>query len=55
LLDGVSHTDLHAAKIYPDVWDHPDELAWAVSSFSDVARYFTAPAATGDAIICVIG
>jgi hypothetical protein len=54
LLDGVDAADLVAEEIYPNVWDRPGELPWAVGELPNVKTYFAAAAKAGDAIICWI-
>jgi hypothetical protein len=54
LLDGVTADDLIAEKIYPTIWDRPNQLPWAVSALEDTKTWFTAAAAAGDAVICFI-
>ena len=55
LLDGVSPADLAREQIYPQVWNRPDELAWAVHALPYMRDFFAAAAAQGDAILCWIG
>ncbi len=52
LLRGVDPAELTRAEIYPDVWDRPDELTWAVHCLPDVREFFAAAARDGDAVLC---
>jgi hypothetical protein len=54
-LDGVDPADLTREQIYPQVWNRPDELAWAVHRLPYARDFFAAAAAQGDAILCWIG
>lgn len=52
LLRGVDPAELARAEIYPNVWDRPAELTWAVHALPDVKRFFADAAESGDAVIC---
>ncbi|MFK3983516.1 YfbM family protein [Micromonospora sp. NPDC050397] len=54
LTRGVDPAELTRAEIYPNVWDRPGELDWAVHHLSYVRRFFAAAARSGDGIICWI-
>jgi len=52
LLGGVDLAELRREEIYPQVWDDRRELRWATHHLPGVTRYFSAAAASGDAVIC---
>jgi Domain of unknown function (DUF1877) len=54
LIRDVNPSELAEAQIYPEVWDRPGQLEWAVCHLPHVRDYFTAAAKAGDAIVCWI-
>jgi hypothetical protein len=51
----VERADLTRNAIYPQVWDEPDSLEWAVHALPFAQAYFASAAHRGDAVMCWIG
>ncbi|MEH0827055.1 MULTISPECIES: DUF1877 family protein [unclassified Micromonospora] len=48
----VDQGELARARIYPEVWDRPDQLSWVTHHLPYAQRFFAAAAREGDAVIC---
>jgi Domain of unknown function (DUF1877) len=55
LIDGIDPADLTRNHVYPEIWDRPDELKWAVHAIPYIKAYFAAAAEAGEGIMCWIG
>ncbi|MFD6115809.1 YfbM family protein [Streptomyces yangpuensis] len=51
LIQGVDHTELAAAEIYPQLWDSPASLDWARDVFTSLTEFFRAAASDGHALV----
>jgi hypothetical protein len=51
LIRDVSHTELTAAKVYPQGWDSPASLEWARDYYGHLTHYLRAAAEAGDAVL----
>ncbi|GAA2616519.1 DUF1877 family protein [Paractinoplanes durhamensis] len=52
LVRGVDPGELARANVYPEIWNDPRELAWAVHYLPEAREFFAAAAKDGDAILC---
>ncbi|MER5483635.1 YfbM family protein [Streptomyces sp. NPDC002812] len=51
LIQGIDHSELAAAEIYPQIWDSPTSLDWARDLFTPLTEFFQAAAADGHAMV----
>ncbi|MEV5758390.1 YfbM family protein [Streptomyces tendae] len=51
LVQGVDHSELAAAEIYPQIWDSPTSLGWARDLFTPLTEFFHAAASDGHAMV----
>ncbi|MFE1832423.1 YfbM family protein [Streptomyces yangpuensis] len=51
LIQGVDHSELGAAEVYPQNWDSPASLDWARDLFTPLTEFFRAAASDGHALV----
>ncbi|MFJ9432565.1 DUF1877 family protein [Streptomyces sp. NPDC101490] len=51
LIQGVDHSELATAEIYPLIWDSPTSLGWARDLFIPLTEFFQAAASDGHAMV----
>ncbi|MFG2342450.1 YfbM family protein [Streptomyces yangpuensis] len=51
LIQGVDHSELAAAEVYPQIWDSPTSLDWARDLFTPLTEFFRAAASDGHALV----